>query len=72
MKNIKKLRSFNNFSASKPKISPRDKDVPSVFEGGVLGKVKLKRPKINEATETIKKVFANAPEAIAAGASQLR
>ena len=72
MKNIKKLRSFNNFKASKPKMSPKDKASPPVFEGGVLGNVKLKSPKINEATDTIKKVLANAPAAISSGASQLR
>ncbi len=52
-KNWKKFLSFNNFSASKPSMSPIVGFAPVFPLGGVSGRTKLKNPRNAETPEAI-------------------
>src|SRR5690606_13413216 len=71
MKNIKKFLPFNNPSASRPSISVNFTFSPLLL-GGVLGNVKLNKPKNADAIDTIKKVYLNIPSSLATGASHAK
>ena len=60
-KKIKKFLFFKSVNASKPNMSLILTFSEEAFDGGVLGNVKLNKPKIKEAIDDIKKVFFNIP-----------
>ena len=63
IKKTKKFLSFNSFKASNPKILEIVTVSSLLILGGVLGKKKLKIPKIIDTIAVIKKVFCNIPAA---------
>ena len=70
MKNTKKSLFFNNFKASKPKISETVTFSFLLDLGGVNGKIKLNKPRTAEAIPAIKKVLRKRPPEIFAEESQ--